>query len=102
MVKIDYEKKNGVASYVSKAELTEDGLSYRVQLTDADGNELMEYSVNPFTGYGETSFGNAVELPQTGVTSPRTAAAAAGALALTVSGLFAVLKSGFIRRKDQE
>ena len=42
MVKIDYEKKNGVACYVSKAELTEDGLSYRVQLTDADGNELME------------------------------------------------------------
>ena len=102
MAKIDYEKRTGVASYISETALSEDGLSYRIQLTDADGNALEEYSVSPFTGYGDTSTGNAAELPQTGVTSPGTAAAAAGGLLLTLSGMFAVLKSGFLRKKEQE
>ena len=101
MAKIDYEKKTGTACYVSEAVLSEDKTAVTVKLTDADGKLLDTYTIDPYTGEGKAESGAAVNLPQTGVTSPKTAATAAGGLLMLVTGWFAMMKSGILRKKDE-
>ena len=101
MAKIDYEKKTGTACYVSEAVLSEDKTAVTVKLTDADGKLLDTYTIDPYTGEGKAESGAAVNLPQTGVTSPKTAAAAVGGLLMLVSGLYTMMKSGMFRKKDE-
>ena len=101
MAKIDYEKKTGTACYVTEAVLSEDKTTVTVKLTDANGKLLETYIIDPYTGEGKADSGAAVNLPQTGVTSPKTAAAAAEGLLMLVSGLFTMMKSGMFRKKDE-
>ena len=101
LAKIDYEKKTGTACYVSEAVLSEDKTAVTVKLTDADGKLLDTYTIDPYTGEGKAESGAAVNLPQTGVTSPKTAATAAGGLLMLVTGWFAMMKSGILRKKDE-
>ena len=70
-------------------------------MTDADGNLLDTYVIDPVTGVGTGSDGKEVNLPQTGNNSLGTAATAA-ALALTLTGVFVVTKSDIIRKKKEE
>lgn len=96
----DYEQKNG--SPAAKAEvITNDDGTLSIQLTDEEGNILDTYVIDPVTGIGTSSDGAEVNLPQTGNNSLGTAVTAAAALALTLVGTFAVVKSGVIRKKHK-
>lgn len=97
----DYEQKNGTAPAEAKAVTNEDG-SVSIELKDENGNILDTYVIDPETGVGTGSDGEEVNLPQTGISSVRTAAAASTALALTVAGLFAIMKSGVLTKKEEE
>ena len=73
----DYEQKNGVRPDNAAAEINKDG-SVTIQLSDVHDGHVSTadyYTVDPKTGVGTNQAGEAVNLPQTGVTS-RTAAAA--------------------------
>lgn len=102
MAVIDHEKKFGIACYCMGIELHEDGTLVGFTLTNANGETLAVYTVDPITGEGTSHDGSAVNLPQTGNNAAGTAAVADGALLLTVSGLFAVLKSGVLRKKEEQ
>lgn len=101
MAKKDYGQKTGKTC--ESVMLTQNDYDHTVTITlmDADENELDVYTINPYTGEGLNTAGAAVNLPQTGITSPKTAAAAAGGLLMLVSGLFMVLKSGMLRKKEE-
>jgi len=61
----DYAEKTGVTPENAEIEYTADGNAV-ITLTDAEGNVLDVYSIDPFTGVGTESDGGEVNLPQTG------------------------------------
>ncbi len=98
MAKIDYEKKNGIAVYPET--VIQDGI-VTVTLKDADGILLDTYTLDVKTGIGTNAQGGEVDLPQTGVTSGRTAAAAGAAAAMAAAG-FWLMHRASRRRNDAE
>ncbi|MBR6242574.1 MAG: hypothetical protein IKQ90_03660 [Ruminococcus sp.] len=73
-----------------------------VVIDGEDGMPLEFYTVSPETGIGTKSDGSEADLPQTGNNSLRTVTAAAAAMALTFAGAFTVMRSGILRRKENE
>ena len=69
-----------------------------ITLTDAEGNVLDVYSIDPFTGVGNGSDGGEVNLPQTGF-SPVYNYIMLTAAAMVLFGIIAMVKS---RRRDEE
>ena len=72
-----------------------------IELRDENGNLLDVYTLNPATGIGTDSDGEAVNLPQTGNNTPESLLWVFAALTLMCAGLFAVKASGVILRKRQ-
>ena len=97
----DYQSKHSDASVSAVAKKNADG-TVSIDILDVSGNAVDTYTVDPETGIGKDSKGGEVNLPQTGVTSVKTAAAAAAALALVLAGSAAVAGSGVLRKKDEE
>lgn len=97
----DYQDKTGTTPESADVEANADG-TVSVHLKDDQNQTLDIYTVNPDTGKGKNSAGEDVNLPQTGNNSLGTVAAAVSAVALTVTGAFAMLKSGVIRRRKEE
>ena len=98
MVVIDFEKKKGIAP--AKTEITEQTDSAIViRLSDADGNVLDVYTLDRVTGLGTNQQGEAISLPETGVTSAGNAAAAAGAAVVAAAGFLLIFQSGILRRR---
>lgn len=105
MALTDYEKKNGVRPANATAVVHQDG-TVSIQLTDTaeDGQMVLFdcYTVDPVTGEGTNSAGEAVDLPQTGNNAPQTAAVTGASVLMMVGGFFAMLRSGILRRKHTE
>ncbi len=93
----DYEEKTGIIA--EKAIITSKREYYEITLYDDDGNVLDVYTVHPKTGIGFDQNGVQIDLPQTGNNSLRPIFVASTALFLIMGGLFAINKSGVIRRK---
>ena len=95
-VKIDYEKKLGVAVY---PEITaKSDTAYTFAVKDAGGNVLDTYTIDPETGIGTDASGGEVNLPQTGMSGIYRAAAALAAC-MSIAGAGLVRRS---RRDDRE
>ena len=97
----DYKQKTGTTPAKAEATTNADG-TLSIVLTDESGKVLDTYVIDPVTGIGTSSDGSEVNLPQTGNNSMKTVAATSAALALTLLGSFAVVKSGVIRKKEDE
>ncbi len=101
MAKKDYKTKNNVyPDSASAAELPNGSVS--IKLFEADGELLDTYMIDPVTGIGISENGSSVNLPQTGNNSCKTAATASAALVLALLGLYAVVKSGVLRKAEDE
>ena len=95
-VKIDYEKKLGIAVYpeiVSKSDS-----AYEFAVKDKEGNVLDTYMIDPRTGTGINASGEEVNLPQTGMSSLHKAFAGLAAL-MGITGIGLVKRS---RKEDDE
>ena len=97
----DYKQKTGTTPAKAEATTNADG-TLSIVLTDESGKVLDTYVIDPVTGIGTSSDGSEVNLPQTGNNSMKTVAATSAALALTLLGSFAVVKSGVLRKKEDE
>lgn len=97
----DYKQKTGTTPAKAEATTNADG-TLSIVLTDESGKVLDTYVIDPVTGIGTSSDGSEVNLPQTGNNSMKAVAATSAALALTLLGSFAVVKSGVIRKKEDE
>lgn len=97
----DYKQKTGTTPAKAEATTNADG-TLSIVLTDESDKVLDTYVIDPVTGIGTSSDGSEVNLPQTGNNSMKTVAATSAALALTLLGSFAVVKSGVIRKKEDE
>ena len=93
----DYEKKTGVTPENAEIEYTSDGNAV-ITLTDAEGNVLDVYNIDPFTGVGTESDGGEVNLPQTGYSVVYNYIMLAAA-AMVLFGIYAMAKS---RKRDEE
>jgi hypothetical protein len=100
MAVIDYERKTGTAVYAS-AEADANGI-VSVVLTDAQGNVLEVYRIDPATGTGTSQTGAAVDLPQTGNTSATPLLTGLAGLTATAAGLWLMRFSGIFRKKETE
>ena len=87
----DYEKKTGVTPENAEIEYTADGNAV-ITLTDAEGNVLDVYNIDPFTGVGSESDGGEVNLPQTGYSVVYNYIMFAAA-AMVLFGIYAMAKS---------
>ena len=96
-VKVDYEKKKGIAVYPEYT--SQKAGEYVIAVKDKDGNVLDTYAFDPKTGIGFSNSGE-INLPQTGVTSKSTAAAVGGALAMIAAGFWTAVRS--LRKKKDE
>ena len=98
----DYEEKTGIKP-ANTHPIVNDNNSVTVALYDENATPVDAYHLDPDTGKGTLNSDNSeVDLPQTGNNSLGTAGAAVSALLLAVAGAFAVLKSGMLRRKENE
>ena len=98
----DYEEKTGVKPSNTQPMINDDN-SVTVAVYDENATPVDAYHLDPDTGKGTlNSDKSEVDLPQTGNNSLGTAGAAVSALLLAVAGAFAVLKSGMLRRKENE
>ncbi len=93
----DYEGKIGVTPENAAIEYTADGNAV-ITLTDAEGNVLDVYNIDPFTGVGTESDGGEVNLPQTGYAVSFNFIMFAAA-AMVLFGIYAMAQS---RRKDEK
>lgn len=101
MAKKDYKTKNNVyPDNASAMELPNGSVS--IQLFGADGELLDTYIIDPVMGIGISENGSSVNLPQTGNNSRKPVAVASAALVLTLLGSYAVVKSGVLRKKEDE
>ena len=69
-----------------------------ISVKDKEGKVLDTYTFDPKTGIGLSNSGE-VNLPQTGITDPSTAATAAGAAAAAVFGAYLTLR--FAKKRDE-
>lgn len=99
MASKDYKEKNGTVPAKSEAVTNADG-TVSILLKNKGGETLCIYTIDPVTGVGTDNSGKEVNLPQTGNNSLGVVATATAALALTVTGAVAVMKSGVIRKKN--
>ena len=93
----DYRQKTGTkvsASITGRA-----NGQITLTLTDADGNEVGSYVIDAATGIGTDSAGEAVDLPQTGVTSADSLLLFVCGWLLTALGAACVIGSGLLRRR---
>lgn len=97
----DYEKKTGIRPASSEVFENNHGVT-TVVLKDENGNILDTYTLDPATGQGANSKNEPIELPQTGVNSLTLASKFAGASVITLLGIIAVIKSGMLRKKEDE
>ena len=98
----DYEEKTGIRPANTLSMINADD-SVTVAVYDENEQPLDAYILDPDTGTGELhSDKSSVTLPQTGNNSLGTAGAAAAAMVLILVGVFAVLKSGMLRKKENE
>ena len=97
----DHKQKTGTTPAKAETTTNADG-TLSIVLTDESGKVLDTYVIDPVTGIGTSSDGSEVNLPQTGNISMKTVAATSAALALTLLGSFVVVKSGVIRKKEDE
>ena len=65
MAVTDYMMTTGKSAKWSKAEVSMDGKTVTVTLTDDDYNPVETYTIDPYTGKGVTASGASVDLPQT-------------------------------------
>ena len=93
-VKVDYEKKTGVAVYPEYISKTKE--KYEVAVKDKTGNVLDTYIIDPKTGTGINNAGD-VDLPQTGMSGAHKAVAGLAAL-MGITGIALVKRS----RKEDE
>ena len=93
----DYEGKTGVTPANAEIEYTTDDIAV-ITLTDAEGNVLDVYTIDPTTGTGTESDGGEVNLPQTGYSVVYNYIMLAAA-AMVFFGIFAMAKS---RKRDEE
>ena len=93
----DYEGKTGVTPANAEIEYTADDTAV-ITLTDAEGNVLDVYTIDPTTGTGTDSDGGEVNLPQTGYSVVYNYIMLAAA-AMVFFGIFAMAKS---RKRDEE
>ena len=91
----DYEDKTNTNIRAEISEETEEG--YTIVISDEELNTLDTYSIDPKTGTGTNSAGEAINLPQTGMSGAHRAVAAAAAL-LMLAGAGLVIRN----RKDEE
>ncbi len=97
----DYFKKTGIEPYTSTYTEKDDG-TLTITLFDEDGKVLDKYVVHSKTGIGFNQNGEQVDLPQTGNNSLRHIFIASISVFLILLGLFAISKSGIIRRKRDD
>ena len=97
MAKKDYEKRTGAKPADSFARMNSDG-TVSVTLRDDMEDIIDVYTVDPVSGQGTTETGEAVDLPQTGITAPDTIIAAGFAFLLLTAGMYIMLRSGAMRR----
>ncbi len=98
----DYEEKTGIKP-ANTHPIVNDNNSVTVALYDENATPVDAYHLDPDTGKGTLHSDNSeVDLPQTGNNSLGTVGAAVSAMLLAVAGAFAVLKSGMLRRKENE
>ena len=95
----DYADKTGVTPADAETTENEDG-TLSITLTDENGEVLDTYVIDPVTGKGASSDGTEVNLPQTGITSPGTAAVAVGSVFMIVIGT-ALVYTSRKRREDE-
>ena len=93
----DYEGKTGMTPANAEIEYTADDTAV-ITLTDAEGNVLDVYTIDPTTGTGTESDGGEVNLPQTGYSVVYNYIMLAAA-AMVFFGIFAMAKS---RKKNEE
>ena len=93
----DYEGKTGVTPANAEIEYTADDTAV-ITLTDAEGNVLDVYTIDPTTGTGTDSDGGDVNLPQTGYSVVYNYIMLAAA-AMVFFGIFAMAKS---RKRNEE
>ena len=101
MAQVDYEKTHSAAPANADAVENEDG-TVTITLTDKDSKVLDVYKVDPSTAIGSDQAGNEVNLPQTGNFSKGAAVCTAAAVLAMIAGAFTVLKSGIIKKKDDQ
>ena len=97
----DYQKKNDV-KYTNATIRNNDKGEREITITDKTGKVLGKYTVDPQTGTGTDSEGEAVDLPQTGNNSMTHLLILLGAIMSVVIGAFAIKASGMIRRRENE
>ncbi|MBE6864616.1 MAG: hypothetical protein E7495_08695 [Ruminococcus flavefaciens] len=100
----DYSDKNNVTPAKSEAVENADG-KVTITLMDDDNNVLDTYTIDPKTGKGTDEDGEKVDLPQTGITpymAAMTAVTLTFAAALILLGMFIIMRSGVIRKKEDE
>ncbi len=85
----DYEEKTGVTPANAEIEYIEEGTAV-ITLTDAEGNVLDVYTIDPTTGTGTASDGEEVNLPQTGYSKWYHTAAALAACMIGIGGAMMV------------
>ena len=93
----DYRLRTGVTAAESECKVA--GNKCIVEIRDEDGNILDVYTLDPETGVGTDSEGEAVDLPQTGNNSVNSILWVIAAIALICSGLFSIGISGLISRR---
>ena len=93
----DYQVRTG-AAVTGTAEVNADG-TVTVRLTDAKGQTVDIYRLDPATGKGTDQAGTAVDLPQTGRNSAAPALTGLTALLLAAAGAWLMRCSGFFRKR---
>ena len=94
----DYQKRTGASDVNAEITASSDN-EKTITLTDKNGKVLDVYTIDPASGSGKNSAGEAVELPQTGMDTLPNYFAVIGSLVLMILGAFAVK---FSRRRDDE
>ncbi|MBR3268212.1 MAG: LPXTG cell wall anchor domain-containing protein [Oscillospiraceae bacterium] len=103
----DYEAKHGIRPDSASVVTVLDGIPVPedeavIVLSDENGSDLDYYTVNADTGVGTNSASEPVNLPQTGNNSLKNLLIMAGALLMTVFGVFTVRQSGKLRRREEQ
>lgn len=102
MAQMDILRRRGMLIADTKVERKADG-SDVITMIDFTDEIADVYTIDPLTGKGTNSSGEAVDLPQTGISSPVAAAGAAAGMFLVTAGMTALFCSGALRRrKDAE
>ena len=97
----DYEKKTGTTPANKNSVTNEDG-TVSIQLSDAEGNVLDVYVIDPVSGTGENGKGEEINLPQTGNNSKASLTIVFVAFMAIFAGTFAIVKSGIVRKRKED